>query len=131
MVWWHEVDWRAFATYSVTGGPATALGARTLLVLPLHGAVTFQQPGALPAPVALQGQTVGSSVMAGSFAGKLVAWRMSVHVFQHLLAGLLFCSGLALSLGRRLAKRLTPLRHHFIGASAAAFLAAVDRSRRE
>jgi len=34
--WWREVDWRAFAAYSITGVPAAALGARTLLVLPPH-----------------------------------------------------------------------------------------------
>ncbi|HUN53358.1 MAG TPA: sulfite exporter TauE/SafE family protein [Candidatus Sulfotelmatobacter sp.] len=34
LAWWREVDWRAFAAYSVTGVPAAALGARTLLVLP-------------------------------------------------------------------------------------------------
>jgi uncharacterized membrane protein YfcA len=34
LAWWREVDWRAFAAYSVTGGPAAALGARTLLQLP-------------------------------------------------------------------------------------------------
>jgi uncharacterized membrane protein YfcA len=34
LVWWREVDWRACAAYSVTGIPAAALGARTLLVLP-------------------------------------------------------------------------------------------------
>jgi hypothetical protein len=38
LAWWHEVDWRATAAYSVTGIPAAALGARTLLVLP-SGAV--------------------------------------------------------------------------------------------
>jgi uncharacterized membrane protein YfcA len=32
--WWRDVDWRAFVAYSVTGIPAAALGARTLLVLP-------------------------------------------------------------------------------------------------
>jgi uncharacterized protein len=32
--WWREVDWRAFFAYSLTGVPAAALGARTLLVLP-------------------------------------------------------------------------------------------------
>ena len=32
--WWREIDWRAFAAYSITGIPAAALGARTLLVLP-------------------------------------------------------------------------------------------------
>src|SRR5947199_7294987 len=36
LAWWREVDWRACAAYSVTGSPAAALGARTLLVLPSH-----------------------------------------------------------------------------------------------
>jgi uncharacterized protein len=36
LAWWREVDWRACATYSVTGIPAAALGARTLLALPSH-----------------------------------------------------------------------------------------------
>lgn len=36
LAWWHEVDWRACAAYSLTGIPAAALGARTLLVLPSH-----------------------------------------------------------------------------------------------
>ena len=34
IIWWREVDWRAVAAYSVTGVPAAALGARTLLALP-------------------------------------------------------------------------------------------------
>ncbi len=34
LVWWREVDWRAFAAYSATGAPAAALGASTLLVIP-------------------------------------------------------------------------------------------------
>src|SRR5690349_23573235 len=34
LAWWREVDWRACAAYSVTGIPAAALGARTLLLLP-------------------------------------------------------------------------------------------------
>src|SRR3954470_7410092 len=36
LAWWREVGWRACATYSVTGIPAAALGARTLLALPSH-----------------------------------------------------------------------------------------------
>jgi uncharacterized protein len=40
LAWWREVDWRACAAYSVTGIPAAALGARTLLALPSH-AVDF------------------------------------------------------------------------------------------
>ena len=36
LAWWREVDWRACAAYSVTGIPAAALGARTMLALPSH-----------------------------------------------------------------------------------------------
>ena len=36
LAWWREVDRRACAAYSVTGIPAAALGARTLLALPSH-----------------------------------------------------------------------------------------------
>lgn len=32
-VWWREVDWRAAGVYCITGIPAAALGARTLLAL--------------------------------------------------------------------------------------------------
>jgi uncharacterized membrane protein YfcA len=32
--WWRSVDWRACLAYSLTGVPAAALGARTLLSLP-------------------------------------------------------------------------------------------------
>jgi uncharacterized membrane protein YfcA len=175
--WWREVDWRAFAAYSITGVPAAALGARTLLVLPprlvdialglfflamipgrrwlaamklrlrlwqlavaggLVGFVTgivlstgplsvpaftayglskgafisteaasslalmiskiatFRQLGALPMASIVKGLIIGASVMAGSFAGKAVVQRMSVIAFQHVLDGLLLCSGLAL-----------------------------------
>jgi uncharacterized membrane protein YfcA len=34
LAWRREVDWRACAAYSLTGVPAAALGARTLLALP-------------------------------------------------------------------------------------------------
>jgi uncharacterized protein len=34
LAWWRDVDWRACAAYSITGIPAAALGARTLLTLP-------------------------------------------------------------------------------------------------
>jgi len=43
-IWWREVDWRACAAYSLTGVPAAALGARTLLALPpplIEGALGF------------------------------------------------------------------------------------------
>ncbi|TDF95950.1 sulfite exporter TauE/SafE family protein [Paenibacillus piri] len=36
MAWWREIDWKAFAAYSITGAAAAAMGARTLWVLPVH-----------------------------------------------------------------------------------------------
>ena len=35
VVWWRVIDWRAAAVYAATGMPAAALGARTLLALPV------------------------------------------------------------------------------------------------
>jgi len=177
MSWWREVDWRAFAAYSIPGVPAAALGARTLLVLPSHvidialgafflamiparhwlrkhdfkislwqlalagaaigfvtGVVlstgplsvpaftayglvkgaflsteavsslalmvskvaTFQQLGALPLPMILQGLIIGASVMAGAFFGKAIVQRMSLRTFQYVLDAVLLCSGLSL-----------------------------------
>ncbi|WP_213957172.1 MULTISPECIES: sulfite exporter TauE/SafE family protein [unclassified Variovorax] len=179
MAWWREVDWRAFAAYSVTGAPAAALGARTLLQLPatlidvllgiffismvpfrhwvqrrafkvrlwqmavaggaigfLTGVVlstgplsvpvfaayglvkgaflsteaasslvlyvskvlTFRGLGAMPAEVLVQGLVVGSSLMAGTFAGKAMVLRLSPRAFQYMLDALLLGSGVALLL---------------------------------
>ncbi|TBL76584.1 sulfite exporter TauE/SafE family protein [Paenibacillus thalictri] len=36
IAWRREIDWKAFAVYSVTGVPAAALGAHTLWTLPAH-----------------------------------------------------------------------------------------------
>lgn len=36
MAWWKVIDWRAFFAYSITGVPAAAMGARTLLALPVN-----------------------------------------------------------------------------------------------
>jgi uncharacterized membrane protein YfcA len=177
LAWWREVDWRAVAAYALTGVPAAALGARTLLALPANivemalgifflamvpvrhllmrlqwkarlwhlaiaGAVigfltgivlstgplsvpvflayglvkgaflateaasslfiyiakvlTFREFGALPADVLLQGLIVGASLMAGTFAGKVLVLRMSAVAHGHVLDGLLLMSGLAL-----------------------------------
>ena len=35
-VWWRDVDWRIVGIYALTGIPAAALGAHSLLVLPPH-----------------------------------------------------------------------------------------------
>lgn len=175
--WWREVDWTAFAAYSISGVPAAILGAHTLIQLPesiiditlgvlflavipmrrrLHvsgrrislwhlaiaGGVigfitglalatgplsvpaftayglakgpflateafgslsmmiakiaTFRELGALPGEAILQGLIIGSSVMIGAFAGKVVVQRMSIHAFHNVLDGLLLVSGLSL-----------------------------------
>lgn len=177
LAWWREIDWRAFAAFSLPGIPAAALGARTLLTLPagvidvslgaffifmiplrhwfrrnsfrvtwqqlavagafigfLTGIVlstgplsvpaftayglaggaflsteavsslalmiskvaTFQQLGALPGPMVIHGLVIGSAVMAGSFAGKVIVTRMSLRTFDLLLDLLLLFSGLSL-----------------------------------
>jgi len=52
VAWWREVEWRACAAYSVTGIPAAALGARTLVALPPHiieGALGVFFIGMIPA----------------------------------------------------------------------------------
>jgi uncharacterized membrane protein YfcA len=59
-------------------------------------AVTFQRLGALPPATTLQGLIVGTSLMAGSFAGKAIVQRMSLHTFQNILDLLLLGSGLCL-----------------------------------
>lgn len=177
LAWWRLVDWRAFVAYSVTGIPAAALGARTLLALPadvvnaclgifflfmiparhwlrkhdfrlklwqlaiagagigyLTGLVlstgplsvpaftaygltkgafisteaasslflyisklaTFGELGALPPDIFMKGVLVGASLMAGTFAGKIVMLKLSDNGFRLLLDALLFCSGLSL-----------------------------------
>jgi uncharacterized membrane protein YfcA len=177
MAWWKLIDWRAFAAYSVTGIPAAAIGAHTLISLPPHlidvflgiffismiparhwliarnyrlrlwqlslagafigfltglvlstgplsvpaftayglikGAfisteaasslmlyvskvLTFRELGAMPLPIFIKGLLVGSSLMAGTFLGKIVMLKLSERAFQYLLDVLLLCSGTAL-----------------------------------
>ncbi|HVY07891.1 MAG TPA: sulfite exporter TauE/SafE family protein [Burkholderiales bacterium] len=39
-IWWREINWPAFVAYSLTGVPAAALGAMTLLTIPQRGVET-------------------------------------------------------------------------------------------
>jgi uncharacterized protein len=43
----------------------------------------------------VRGLIIGSTVMAGTFAGKLVAQRLSIQTFEYLLDAVLFASGLS------------------------------------
>lgn len=177
MAWWKLIDWRAFAAYSITGIPAAAVGARTLLALPsnliniflgvffiamipvrhwlmlrnfrlqlwqlsIAGAVigfltgvvlstgplsvpaftsyglikgafiateaasslflyvskiiTFGEFGAMPPDIFIKGLLVGASLMAGTFAGKIVMLKLSDQAHRYLLDALLLFSGLSL-----------------------------------
>jgi uncharacterized protein len=78
LIWWREVDWRAVAAYSVTGVPAAALGARTLLVLPprlIEGALGFFFIAMIPARrwLATRGLALGRGhlVVIGAVIGFL------------------------------------------------------------
>jgi uncharacterized protein len=57
---------------------------------------TFQAFGALPLQVVLQGLGVGSTLMAGSFAGRFVVLKLTPAAYRHLIDGLMLCSGLSL-----------------------------------
>jgi uncharacterized membrane protein YfcA len=78
LIWWREVDWRAVAAYSVTGVPAAALGARTLLVLPprlIDGVLGFFFIAMIPARrwLATRGLALGRGhlVVIGAVVGFL------------------------------------------------------------
>jgi uncharacterized protein len=86
----------AFTSYGLMKGSFLSTEAASSLPLALAKIVTFRQLGALPFPTILQGVLIGSSVMAGSFAGKAIVQRMSVPTFQYLLDTLLLCSGVSL-----------------------------------
>ncbi len=175
ILWWREIDWRACAAYTITGAPAAALGARTLLALPtrlvdialglffvlmvparhwlarrgfklslwqlalvgagigyltgivvstgpisvpvflslglvkgaflateaagslgiyLAKAAVFQQFGALPGEILLQGLIAGSAVMAGSFLGKRFVLQLDPAWFSRLMDGVMLGAGL-------------------------------------
>ena len=70
--------------------------AAASLGLMISKAVTFQQMGALPWPQFLQGLIVGASMMAGSFLGKQVVDRISLHTFEFMLDIMLVISGLSI-----------------------------------
>jgi uncharacterized membrane protein YfcA len=85
-VWWRQVDWKAVAAYTLPGVPAAAMGARTLLALPLR---------AIEAAL-------------GVFFLVMIAWRrwhvsqgLRLHLWQMVAAGAVigFLTGLVLSTG--------------------------------
>jgi len=85
-----------FLSYGLTGGAFIATEAASALALYASKVATFRELGALPEEIVWQGLIVGASLMAGTYAGKSAVLRMRPQTFQHLLDGLMLCSGLSL-----------------------------------
>jgi hypothetical protein len=79
----------AFTAYGLVKGAFIATEAAGSLALYVSKAVTFRQFGALPVDILLKGVISGSSVMAGTYAARLIVERLSVTTFQRLLDGVM------------------------------------------
>jgi hypothetical protein len=86
----------AFSSYGLVKGAFLSTEAAGSLAVFISKVVVFRRFGALPAEAIVKGLIVGSSVMAGSFAAKAVVVRLSARAFQHLLDGLMLCSGVSM-----------------------------------
>lgn len=86
----------AFTAYGLTKGAFISTEAASSLFLYVSKLATFGELGALPPDILTKGLLVGASLMAGTFAGKVVMLKLSDDGFRLLLDALLFCSGLSL-----------------------------------
>lgn len=86
----------AFSAYGLVKGAFISTEAASSLFLYISKLAIFGESDALPFDIVLKGLLVGASIMAGTFAGKVVMLRLSERAFQHLLDALLLCSGLSL-----------------------------------
>ncbi len=85
-----------FAAAGLHKGALLATEAAASLLIYLAKVSTFQSFGALSRETLTKGIIVGSSLMAGTFAGKYLVLRMRTETFSKLLDLLLLCSGAAL-----------------------------------
>jgi uncharacterized membrane protein YfcA len=85
-----------FTAYGLLKGAFIATEAAASLAVYISKATTFRTFGALPTDIVLKGLITGSSVMAGTYASKLLLERLSLAIFQRLLDGVMLISGLAL-----------------------------------
>ena len=86
----------AFAAHGLLKGAFIATEAAGSLALYVSKALTFRQFGALPLDLVVKGVICGSSVMAGTYAARLVVERLSAARFQRLLDGVMILSGCSL-----------------------------------
>jgi len=85
-----------FAACGLVKGAFIATEAAASLTVYISKAITFRSFGALPTDIILKGLITGSSVMAGTYAAKLLVERLSIATFQRLLDGVMLISGVAL-----------------------------------
>ena len=85
-----------FTAYGLVKGAFIATEAAASLAVYISKAITFRTFGALPTDIILKGLITGSSVMAGTYAAKLLVERLSLAIFQRLLDGVMLISGVAL-----------------------------------
>ena len=85
-----------FTAYGLNQGGL--LGTESLGSLAVYATkvATFRGFNALPETVLLQGVAAGSSLMAGSFIGRLVVLRLTPHAFRLLIDALMAVSGVTL-----------------------------------
>ncbi len=88
----------AFAAHGLVKGAFLATEAAGSLALYVSKAATFHTFGALPLDIVLKGLISGSSVMAGTWAARLVVERLSSAAFQYLLDAVMLISGITLLL---------------------------------
>jgi uncharacterized membrane protein YfcA len=121
LAWWHEVDWRACLAYSITGIPAAALGARTLLALPsrtVEFAIGVFLIGMVPVRHFLARQQLKAQLSHLAIAGAIIGYLTGIVVstgplsvplflFYGLTKGAFLATEAASSLGLYLSKSVT------------------------
>ena len=85
-----------FTFYGLERGAFLGTEAAGSIGVYLAKVATFQAFGAFPLEVLVQGLMVGTTLMAGSFAGRYIVLALSPGAFRSLIDGLMLCSGLSL-----------------------------------
>ncbi|RFU48546.1 sulfite exporter TauE/SafE family protein [Paraburkholderia sp. DHOC27] len=85
-----------FMGYGLAKGAFLATEAAASLAVYGAKVSVFQQFGALPTHVVMDGLIIGTSLMLGTFGARRIVARMSAHTFRALVDGLMLMSGLSL-----------------------------------
>lgn len=85
-----------FTFYGLERGAFLGTEAAGSIGMYLAKVATFQALGAFPVEVLMQGLMVGTTLMAGSFAGRYIVLALSPGAYRSLVDGLMLVSGLSL-----------------------------------